>query len=164
MPVGDLVGWLALLLSVLLGVVVVVQTLRLRQIERQFRALTRGAGPGAANMSLSDIVASQGARLDATRAEVVSLVRGVNTLERAVTRSVQCVGLVRYNPFQDTGGDQSFAIALLDKHGDGVVMSSLHTRAATRFYAKPVKAGTSHLPLSDEEMQALQQALAKRET
>jgi hypothetical protein len=114
-------------------------------------------------MSLGDIVANQGARLDATRAEVEALRRGVAALESAVTRSVQCVGLVRYNPFQDTGGDQSFAIALLDKQGDGLVMSSLHTRAATRFYAKPVKGGASHLPLSDEEMQALQQALAKRE-
>src|SRR5215210_2321163 len=159
MTVGELVGWLALVLSVFLGAIVVMQTLRLRQLDKQFRALTPGVGPGAAAMSLSDIVANQGARLDSTRAEVVALSRGVSTLERAVSRSVQCVGLVRYNPFQDTGGDQSFAIALLDKHGDGVVMSSLHTRSATRFYAKPVKAGASHIPLSDEEMQALQQAL-----
>ena len=72
---------------------------------------------------------------------------------------MQHVGLVRYNPFQDTGGDQSFAIALLDQHGDGVVFSSLHNRSLTRIYAKPVKGGASALSLSEEEVQAVQQAL-----
>lgn len=164
MPLGELAAWVALVLSVVTGVLLVIQTLRLGRIDKQFRALTRGVGPGAAAMSLGDIVANQGARLDATRTEAEAHTKSIAALEKAVTRSVQCVGLIRYNPFQDTGGDQSFAIALLDKQGDGLVMSSLHTRAATRFYAKPVKGGASHLSLSDEEMQALQQALAKRET
>ena len=74
---------------------------------------------------------------------------------------MQFVGLVRFNPFDDTGGDQSFALALLDGRGDGVVISSLHGRTGTRFYAKPVKAGTSTLSLSDEEVQALKQAREK---
>jgi hypothetical protein len=78
-----------------------------------------------------------------------------------VTHSVQHVGLVRYNPFQDTGGDQSFALALLDKQGDGVVISSLHSRTMTRFYAKPIKGGVAVVSLSEEEVTAVQQAFAK---
>jgi hypothetical protein len=74
---------------------------------------------------------------------------------------VQHVGLVRYNPFQDTGGDQSFALALLDKQGDGVVISSLHSRTMTRFYAKPIKAGIAVVSLSEEEVKAVQQAFGK---
>jgi hypothetical protein len=70
--------------------------------------------------------------------------------------------LVRYNPFQDTGGDQSFALALLDKRGDGVVVSSLHSRTMTRFYAKPIKGGVSPLSLSEEEVQAVQQAMGSK--
>jgi hypothetical protein len=66
---------------------------------------------------------------------------------------------VRFNPFADTGGDQSFALALLDAKGNGVVVSSLHTRTATRFYAKPVAGGASTLSLSDEEVRALKQAM-----
>ena len=68
--------------------------------------------------------------------------------------------MVRYNPFADSGGDQSFAIALLDSLGNGVVISSLHSRSETRVFAKPVQAGNSRYPLSDEEQDAIKKALA----
>ena len=72
------------------------------------------------------------------------------------------MGLVRFNPFEDTGGNQSFALALLDAHGDGVVVSSLHARTLTRVYGKAVAGGKSEAALSDEESEALRQALASR--
>ena len=83
-------------------------------------------------------------------------------LERAIPTCIQRVGLVRFNPFQDTGGDQSFVLVLLDAEGDGVIVSSLHTRTATRLYAKPVRAGRATHALTDEEQQALAQALASK--
>ena len=73
---------------------------------------------------------------------------------------MQKVGLVRYNPFEETGGNQSFALAMLDADGDGWVLSSLHARSGTRVYAKAVSAGRSDVALSDEETAALRQALA----
>jgi len=81
-------------------------------------------------------------------------------LEEITQRTIQKVGLVRYNPFADTGGDQSFAIALLDSQGNGIVVSSLHSRTDTRIFAKPVQAGRSRYPLSDEEQDAIRKALA----
>jgi hypothetical protein len=72
------------------------------------------------------------------------------------------VGLVRFNPFEDTGGNQSFALALLDGRGDGFVVSSLHARAGTRVYAKAVTDGRSDGALSEEESDALRRALATR--
>jgi hypothetical protein len=165
MALGETVaGYAALALGVLLGVLVVVQTVRLSRLEKQFRALMKGAGPSAASMSLGELIAKQGARLETTREELEGLRRVVTNLDVSVARSIQCVGLVRYNPFQETGGDQSFALALVDKRGNGVVVSSLHSRTATRFYAKPVKGGTSSLSLSTEEEQALQQALDRAVT
>ena len=65
-----------------------------------------------------------------------------------------------YNPFSDTGGDQSFAIALLDSLGNGVVLSSLHSRTDTRVFAKAVQNGRSKYQLSDEEQDAIKKALA----
>ena len=160
---GELLGWVALGVGVLLGILLGVQTVRLGRIEKQLHALMRGAGPGASSMSLGELVAGQGANIERARDEVSTLRHSLHALDRSVARSVQCVGLVRFNPFQDTGGDQSFALALLDTGGDGVVVSSLHSRTGTRFYAKPVKGGTSHLSLSDEEVKAVQEALARRE-
>ena len=66
---------------------------------------------------------------------------------------------MRYNPFEDTGGNQSFALALLDAHGDGFVVSSLHARNQTRVYAKGVKGGRSDAGVSEEEAEALRLAM-----
>ncbi|HEV8516098.1 MAG TPA: DUF4446 family protein [Candidatus Limnocylindrales bacterium] len=79
-------------------------------------------------------------------------------LEIVGRRAVQRVGLVRYNPFEDTGSNQSFALALLDGDEDGLVISSLHSRSNTRIYAKPIASGRSEAPLSDEEAEALRLA------
>ena len=81
-------------------------------------------------------------------------------LESSGRRAVQRVGLVRYNPFEETGGNQSFALAMTDANGDGVVISSLHARAGTRLYAKAVAAGRSDAALSAEEAEALRIALS----
>jgi len=81
-------------------------------------------------------------------------------LEAAQRRAFQRVGLVRYNPFEETGGNQSFALALLDADGDGWVLSSLHARAGTRIYAKSINAGRSEAGLSSEETAAIEQATA----
>ena len=81
-------------------------------------------------------------------------------LEAAGRRAIQRVGLVRFNPFEDTGGNQSFAVALTDAGGNGVVVSSLHSRTGTRVYAKAISEGRSDGALSAEETEALRLALA----
>jgi len=77
-------------------------------------------------------------------------------LEREAERHYQKVGIVRFNPFSDSGGDQSFSLSLLDGHDRGFVISSLHTRAETRIYLKPVAGGKGEgFELSKEEQQAI---------
>jgi hypothetical protein len=66
--------------------------------------------------------------------------------------------LVRFRAFQDTGGDQSFALAMADGEGNGVVVSALYGRGATRIYAKPVQSWLSPKALSEEEEKALARA------
>jgi hypothetical protein len=72
---------------------------------------------------------------------------------------VRHVGLVRFSPFHDTGGDQSFALALLDGRRDGVVITALHSRSDSRLYAKPIEGGTSSYALTGEEREAMSRAL-----
>lgn len=73
----------------------------------------------------------------------------------------QKISIVRFNPFGDTGGDQSFVLAVLDANNSGYVITSIHGREGTRVYVKPIDDGKSKYPLSDEEKRALGQA-AKR--
>ena len=72
--------------------------------------------------------------------------------------SVQRVGIVRFNPFSESGGDQSFSIALLNGKNDGVVITSLYTRGENRVYGKPIKDGKSEYQLSEEEKTAMAKA------
>ena len=88
MPVSEIVSWVALALSLLLGILVIAQATRVARIEKQFRALTRGVRPGASAMSLGDLVAMQGAKLDGTRDEVEALRRSTVALENALAQSV----------------------------------------------------------------------------
>jgi hypothetical protein len=81
------------------------------------------------------------------------------TLEERTRSSLRHIGMVRFNPFEDTGSDQSFAIALLDDARDGIVISSLHGRSNTRIYAKPVEGATSSPALSEEESRAIRIAV-----
>lgn len=75
-------------------------------------------------------------------------------------KHLQKIGFSRYNPFTDTGGDQSFTVALLDEKGDGLVISSLHSRENTRLYAKKVVSGlVDGQATSKEEQQVIKQAL-----
>jgi hypothetical protein len=72
--------------------------------------------------------------------------------------SVQKVGIVRYNPFKEVGGDQSFSVALLDGNDNGVVITSLYTREGNRVYGKPIKNSQSEYLLSAEEKEAIEKA------
>ncbi|AKM82952.1 hypothetical protein A2422_03185 [Candidatus Woesebacteria bacterium RIFOXYC1_FULL_31_51] len=72
---------------------------------------------------------------------------------------IQKVGLVKFNPFNETGGDHSFSLALLDGNKNGIIITSLHTRERTRFYLKEVFLGKTKLDLSKEESNALKIAL-----
>jgi len=74
---------------------------------------------------------------------------------------IQKIGIVRFNPFSEVGGDQSFSIALLDNNNDGVVITSLYTREENRMYAKPIKGGISEYSLSEEEKTAIKKAQNK---
>jgi hypothetical protein len=72
--------------------------------------------------------------------------------------SIQKVGIVRFNPFSEVGGDQSFSIALLDGEGDGIVITSLYSREGNRVYGKPIKTWLSEYSLSEEEKKAIEKA------
>jgi hypothetical protein len=80
-------------------------------------------------------------------------------LDERLTAAVQRVALIRYDAFEDVGGRLSFTCALLDERGNGVVVTSINGRQDTRVYAKPVTRGTSDHNLSEEEVEAIREAL-----
>jgi len=146
-----LAGLLVGLLAVLLGVWLVLRTRRLSTLGR-FRPQMPA--------ELQTTVEREMSRLDELTVRVQDLNGRVPVVERRATASLQRIGIVRFNPFGDTGGHQSFVIALLDARGSGFVISSLHSRQATRVYLKQVIDGKSDTALGEEEAEAIRQALA----
>lgn len=84
----------------------------------------------------------------------------LSQLETLGLKHIQRVELLRYNPYEDTGGNISFSLALLDKDGNGLVLTSLHARSGTRVFAKPIKNGKGqNIKLSNEEEIVIEKAL-----
>jgi hypothetical protein len=84
-------------------------------------------------------------------------------VEKRLQKSVQAVETVRFNAFEGVGANQSFATALINQHGDGVIISSLYGRERTSVFSKPLKDHTSEHGLSDEEKQAVKKAKETRD-
>lgn len=83
----------------------------------------------------------------------------LDDLNKSGLKHIQRVQVQRYNPYNDTGGDQSFSIAMLDGNLDGMIVTSLHSRSGTRIYTKIIKAGLSDLDLSNEEKEVVKKAI-----
>lgn len=84
--------------------------------------------------------------------------RQLVSIETTLEQCIQKVGVARFNPFGETGGTQSFSVALLDKKDNGVVVTSLHSRGGTRTYAKVISSGKAEQGLSIDEQKAIQLA------
>jgi len=87
--------------------------------------------------------------------------KSVRELSLEGLKHIQKVEVLRYNPYEDTGGSMSFSIALLDGNINGFILTSLHTRAGTRIYTKKIEKGKCELHLSKEEDEVLRLAASK---
>ena len=83
----------------------------------------------------------------------------IEEIAKILQGTYQKFAMVRYNPFNDTGGDQSFSFALLDLRDNGIVVTSIHGREVDRIYAKQIENGKSKHNLSAEEVEAIRGAL-----
>jgi len=117
------------------------------------------AGNKARN--LEEVILQQSKNLKTLDKDIQELYNISNQINNLASRGIHKAAMVRFNPFKEVGGDQSFAIALLNGKNNGLVISSLYTREGTRIYAKSITAGSSDKhPLTEEEEQAIKNALA----
>ena len=103
---------------------------------------------------LDDVFRSE----DQNKKEIKRILNEIAIIQKEGLRHIQKLGLVRYNPFKDTGGDHSFSLSVLDGNGNGFVLTGLHTRDRTRFYLKSIKDGFASKELSQEEARSVELA------
>ncbi len=128
---------------------------RLNRIIRHYHALMSGTGEGRTLDQVLERIMARGEMVDHRVADIESHLQALGI---DVQSHLQRVGMVRYNAFNDTGGDQSFALAVLDLHGNGAIINGLFHRSECRVYAKPVQSWRSNYSLSDEEEEAIRKA------
>ncbi|HJW23152.1 MAG TPA: DUF4446 family protein [Candidatus Limnocylindrales bacterium] len=143
------------ILVIVLALGLLAQAWRVSRLSKRLDGLTQGAD-GA---SLEAVLGQHLERVRSVVRDLDRLESRTSVVEQDLRSALGRVGLVRYNPFEDTGGNQSFALAILDAGGTGFVVSSLHARGGTRVYAKAIEAGRSDSALSSEEQQAVRRAL-----
>ena len=147
---------MGVIILVMLGIMIN-QGLKLSYMKKRYRKMMAGVdGANMERMLMGHIdevkkVVEKSEQLEAESKRIDAL------LQTAVTR----VGVVRFRAFEDMGSDLSYAVALLDSHNDGVVLSSIFGRDDSRSYVKPITQGTSSYTMTQEEEQALHEAMAK---
>jgi hypothetical protein len=115
---------------------------------------------GGKVMDIEEVVTEQTKIIRDVKNDIKKLSDWDERLQKISDIAITKVGVVRFNPFKDTGGDQSFAVALLDSNNNGLVISSLYSREGTRIYTKPIEAGKPMgYNLSEEEERAINKAI-----
>jgi hypothetical protein len=128
--------------------------LKLGKLNKRYQRMMRGMeGANLESLLLGHI---EDVRQAVSRVD--KLDQDCRRLDENLRLCVQRVGIVRFNAFEDTGSDLSFAVAMLDAKSNGVVISSIFGRNDSRIYAKPVVGGQSAYFLTDEEKEALLKA------
>lgn len=144
---------------VLLLIVSIIQGVMIKKSRERYNLFVRG-------MNGIDIeglfIKSHGDIMDIKR-DLELFEKNLESLETKLTFSIQRIGFIRYNAFYDMGSDLSFSIALLDSYRNGFVLTSIYGRENSVTYAKPVKNGVSNIPLSAEELIAIERAIKGEE-
>jgi hypothetical protein len=132
-----------------------VLSLVLFRMIRHYNRLTRDISERGLKEILEQILKRQQGLISETE----HLQRALEELAKDGRLHIQKLGLIRFNPFSDTGGSQSFTMAILDQGNNGWVMTSLYARTGNRWYIKEVRAGKGkELELSKEELAAIKNA------
>ncbi|WP_165000878.1 DUF4446 family protein [Xylanivirga thermophila] len=148
----------ASMITLLSLILVIVNFSRTTKILRRYKRLMRGVD----NKNLEFILNQQFDKIEQALNTVDMIEENHNTLLKQVNTCVQNVGVIRYNAFDDMGSQQSYSVAILDNEKNGVVLTGLFGRDSSSTYAKPIVNGKSNYPLSEEEIQAIQNALNQK--
>lgn len=147
--------WIIFILCILLVIWTILLTIFFWSLSGHYNNLLKATN----KKNLQAVLDSLLIQFTSTKKDIEKLQEVCDTITKDGKLHIQKIGLVRFNPFKDTGGDQSFILAMVNGEDSGVVISGLYSRSGTRWYAKEVVRGVGvEHQLSDEEKKALRQA------
>ena len=134
----------------------IVLSIKLKNLKKNSREMFSGEKVS----NLEELLISQSKGIRALDKDIQELYNISNQINALASRGFHKFGMIRFNPFKDVGGDQSFSIAILNGKNNGITLSSLYTREGTRIYAKSILAGESDKhQLTEEEKESIKMAM-----
>lgn len=140
------------IIALLSLVIMIINFRRTSAVKRKYNKMMRGMD----NKNLEYLLLSHMESLEKSNERVKQLDLQVQGISNELEDCIQKAKVIRYNPFDQMGSDQSFSVALVDKHGDGVVLTGLYSRESSTVFAKPLTNYKSKYALSNEEMQVIE--------
>ena len=147
-----------LVLQGLFILLLLINGLRLQKLLKRYRTMLAGNQ----GKNLEEILLDLVERMKMAETKIESMEIRIAAMEKEATQYIQRWAFQRYKAFANIGGDQSFSFVLLDRNGDGVMLSSIYGRDESRVYAKSISGGKANYPLSDEEQEVLAAAIQQR--
>ncbi len=130
---------------------------KFKNLRRRVDTLTRGKD----TESMEDIILNFFERIENLENEEKNTKSDIGAIKDNLKIAYQKTGLVKYDAFREMSGALSYSLALLDQENNGVLISSMYSREGCYSYAKDIVKGESKINLSEEEAEALKQAVAK---
>jgi hypothetical protein len=146
------------IINLVLTVLVLFLTVHLSKKLKQYRFLVKDNE----DKDLEQVLVNLSEKMNDNGLKVAQIIKDFGDFKEQSKFSLQKWGLIRFKAFNNTGGDQSFALALMNAYSDGLVISSIFGREESIVYCKPIKNGISVYPLSNEEQEAINQALKSK--
>lgn len=140
------------IIEIILIIVVVISIWMLKKLNRDYKSFMKRIGNGN---NIPEMLKEYLEDVELVKKDNREIKAYYTKLDDDIASCVQKVGLVRYNAFKDVGSDLSFAMALLDREDNGVVLNGIYGSESSNIYAKPIKNGKSQYQLSDEEKYAI---------
>lgn len=144
----------AIMLILLIGFIVMVT--KFSKLNKKYKNFMQKLGNGK---NLEEDLETYMYRVNKVEQQNAQIENQIKNIDNNVLKCIQKVGMVRYNAFENTGSNLSFALALLDKNNSGIVLNGIYSREMSNIYAKPVENGKSTYTFSEEETQAIQKAM-----
>ncbi|NLM47697.1 MAG: DUF4446 family protein [Epulopiscium sp.] len=147
--------WILITTSIISLVLLVITILLMIKINRLQKKYDYFMG-GEKEKPIEDLLLAYIDRVSQVEKDNKVISRDIKNIRKDLSKCINKVGIIRYNAFENMGGDLCFAIALLDENDDGIVINGIHSRDGSNTFAKPIKKGTSAYTLSKEEKEAIE--------